>query len=385
IVDGSLQQHQPQSKKFSKTPGRERKPNQSKKGTNGKGATTGYKGTALQFNTPAQQQHKSITLGTLLQNASVPVPSSSTGGGATVWGENCARFSDVVAQTPATTTKPLAGGKQSTVSSLLDVLPWFSAVSGTSGSSQNAEKMINHARSHASNAGYGTGTVSTAGSAQNYRKSLHSHQDPLSNGSASSGVSNRTEQKSKDDSYIGGTLEKECSAPFVATSASPDLGPIGTSKKSPTGTSSADGEGEESDGMMGRMGRMGSNVANCWEPFVGPIIHNPAQLAGGSGGGVESIGGKTMNGGGHQQSDSFFSQSFADYPHRQNDQYRGIASMAGGSNGMMNGITTWQSLRQELISFQGPLIRFSSSSSTSNNRFRMYGSAIVQQILPMRG
>uniref|UniRef100_A0A182RZT5 Uncharacterized protein n=1 Tax=Anopheles funestus TaxID=62324 RepID=A0A182RZT5_ANOFN len=79
-VESSLQhQHQQQlsqTKKFSKTPGRERKPNQSKKGTNGKGASAGgaqhYKGTALQFNTPAQQQHKSTTLGTILQNASVP-------------------------------------------------------------------------------------------------------------------------------------------------------------------------------------------------------------------------------------------------------------------------------------------------------------------------
>ncbi|XP_050079180.1 transmembrane protein 131 [Anopheles maculipalpis] len=338
-IESSLQQqHQPQSKKFSKTPGRERKPNQSKKGTNGgKGGTaTGYKGTALQFNTPAQQQHKSITLGTLLQNASVPVPST----GATVWGENCARFSDVVAQTPAitTSTKSLAGGKQSTVSSIMEALPWLSAVSG---SSQSADKSLNHARSHANNASYGTSSaVSTAtGSAQNYRKSLHSHQDSMTNGLTTSNTSgsNRTEQKAKDDSYIGGTLEKECSAPFVATSASPDLGPIGTSKKSPTGANGADGDGEEIDGMMGHMGRLGSNVANCWEPFVGPVIHNPSQLASG-GSGCDS-GGKTMNGGG-QQSDSFFSQSFADYPHRQSDQYRGIASMARGSTGMMNGITT---------------------------------------------
>uniref|UniRef100_A0A182LZX7 Uncharacterized protein n=1 Tax=Anopheles culicifacies TaxID=139723 RepID=A0A182LZX7_9DIPT len=336
------QQQQSQTKKFSKTPGRERKPNQSKKVTNGKGAggtSTSYKGTALQFNTLAQQQHKSTTLGTILQNASVTVPVSSTG---TVWGENCARFSDVVAQTPATSTK-LGAAKQSMMSSMLlqgmEALPWLSGESA--GSTSSADKSSNHVRSQAASNAYGT----TPGSTQNYRKPPHAQQDLASNGSGSFSATNRTEQKSKDDSYIGGTLEKECSAPFVATSsASPDLGPIGTSKKSPTGGHNADGgEEEESDGMMGSVmaGRGGSNLAKCWEPFGGHVIHNPTQLASGSSSEPSTIG-KPLNGG--PQSDSFFSQSFADFPHRQSDQYRGIASMAGGSNGSMNGIAGTSSL-----------------------------------------
>uniref|UniRef100_A0A182QVN2 Uncharacterized protein n=1 Tax=Anopheles farauti TaxID=69004 RepID=A0A182QVN2_9DIPT len=287
------------SKKFSKTPGRERKPNQSKKGTNGKGQTAAgaggapqYKGTGLQFNTLAQQQHKSTVLGTILQNASIPVPSS------TAWGENCARFSDVVAQTPS--ASKLSGGTSQLPSSTLLSMDLLVGLGG----------------------------------------------------------SNRAEQKSKDDSYLsGGRLEKEySSAPFIATSASPDLGPIGTSKKSPSGGtnggSEGDGEGETDGMMLGHRnatlaGRSAAaSVTKCWEPFGGHVIHNPTQLAAGGGGEANATHKSLANGSGgpHQSSDSFFSQSFADFHHRSNDQYRGVASMAGGSNGTMDGMTTTSSM-----------------------------------------
>uniref|UniRef100_A0A182PMP0 TMEM131_like domain-containing protein n=1 Tax=Anopheles epiroticus TaxID=199890 RepID=A0A182PMP0_9DIPT len=392
-VDSSLNQnqhhHQPaqhqqqqsissssSSKKFSKTPGRERKPNQSKKGsggggTNGKGTSSGsqqYKGTALQFNNTSTQQHKSTTIGTILQNASVPMPSSSSGA---VWGENCARFSDVVAQTSTVTSLSgkLSGGAQSSISSIMPSMEDFFMFSGLSlgggTNGQNTEKSVNQQRSQGSNnnAYGGVATPSSTGgsssTAQRYRKQpLHSLQDipsatatsttSLSGSSSSNGTkanaANRVEQKSKDDSYLGGTHEKECSTQFVVTSGSPDLGPIGTSKKSPSGANSADGDGEEADSLMEHVlggGRIRSSIGKCWEPFGGHLIHNPAQLAGGSTNdpATSSIG-KSMNGGG-QQSDSFFSQSFADIHHRQNDPYRGIASMAGaGSNGGLNGIGT---------------------------------------------
>lgn len=353
------QQHQQSSsssssaKKFSKTPGRERKPNQGKKG-GGKGTSAAsggtqqqYKGTALQFNTPASQQHKSTTLGTILQNASVPVAST-----ATVWGENCASFSDVVAQTSA--TKQLAGGGGGTQSTISSIMPGMEAfmLFGGSNAQPNSKSSANLQRSPGgsssnstvfglpttttSSTGGGGSTTAAAPSTQHYRKPLHSLQQDVSSVSTKTTVANHTEQRSKDDSYLGGTLEKECSAPFVATSGSPDLGPIGTSKKSPSGSNSADGDGEEADGLlMAQMmgGRGGSNLAKCWEPFGGHVIHNPVQLSSGGSSNDPSAAtttiGKSMNGGGAQhqhQSDSFFSQSFADIHQRQSDPYRGIGS-----------------------------------------------------------
>ncbi|XP_053673538.1 uncharacterized protein LOC128723798 [Anopheles nili] len=330
-------QHQPQqsqsSKKFSKTPGRERKPNQGKKGANGKGSTSGgqvYKGTALQFNSSSQQQHKSTTLGTILQNAAVPVPTS-------VWGENCARFSDVVAQTPVSCAK--AGGSSTAVTSTLLGMDLLVSLSALASGGNNTDQSVQNSRTLGN--AFGTGMSGSHGNAH-HRKPLHVVQE-ITNGSLGSStdggtasVSNRNDHKSKDDSYLGGTTVRETAAPYVATSVSPDLGPIGTSKKSPSGGSNDDGDGNDCNGT-GRMAcsRAGVNVTKCWEPFGGHILHNPTQLTGGSG---EAIIGTSGNG--VQQSDSLFSQSFADFHHHQNEQYQGIASMAGVSSNSVSGITT---------------------------------------------
>ncbi|KFB49473.1 AGAP008098-PA-like protein [Anopheles sinensis] len=285
------QQQQP-SKKFSKTPGRERKPTQAKKGTNGKGGTSGaqqYKGTALQFNSLGGQQHKSTTLGTILQNASVPV--SSGAGGGSVWGENCARFSDVVAQMSST----------------------------KSGQQQQQQ----------------SGTASSPLLGMEFLLGLPLNANaPPSGSTPKPKDATRKQCKSKDDSYLVGAEERESSAPFVATSASPDLGPIGTSKKSPTGSNNGVSgcDAEETDGFGGRTNEdraalASGCVAKSWEPFGGHVLHNPGQLASAT---TESnrdeIGQRN-----HHQSDSFFSQSFADFHHRTNDQFRGISSMAGGA------------------------------------------------------
>uniref|UniRef100_A0A182J6I1 TMEM131_like domain-containing protein n=1 Tax=Anopheles atroparvus TaxID=41427 RepID=A0A182J6I1_ANOAO len=83
--------------------------------------SSNYKGTALQFNSlggqQQQQQHKSTTLGTILQNASIPVSTSLSlpGGTGSVWGENCARFSDVVAQTSTSSKSSGQSGQSSTL------------------------------------------------------------------------------------------------------------------------------------------------------------------------------------------------------------------------------------------------------------------------------
>ncbi|XP_035778465.1 transmembrane protein 131-like [Anopheles albimanus] len=356
----SVQQQQSVGKKFSKTPGRERKSNQTKKGAtttnNGKpGATQQYKGTALQFNGPSQ--HKSTTLGTILQNASVTVPTvTSTAAStvaptsATVWGENCARFSDVVAQTPS--SKPSSSGHQ---------------LSSSSSSSSMA----------CQSNGFGMDLIAGLASLAGQSLSDSSHHRTLGNvfgangsSSGSGNVRNSTLQQASLGNGVGGELVKDddsykphsskveaeresCtpSAPFIVTGGPANLGPIGTTKKSPTGNGIE--EGTDSDGtMFGRQG-IGGGIAKCWEPFGGQLIHNPRHLAATRGSDSSIVGSTSTNNGGNHHSDSLFSQSFADLQsikqeqqrqqlrqqqqqqQQQQDPYRGIpSSMAGTSNGL---------------------------------------------------
>ncbi|XP_058056566.1 transmembrane protein 131 homolog [Anopheles bellator] len=309
-IEAVQQQQQAAAKKFSKTPGRERKSNQGKKGANGgkQGAGQQYKGTALQFSSPTQQQHKSSTLGTILQNASIPLPAAAAAAStsSTVWGENCARFSDVVAQMPNAKPASIANGGFG-----MDV---FAPVSGAA----SGQARLSQANLKALGNTFGTGgsnimTTSAGGGAP--RK--HALQDS----------SNRYESvTSKDESYKSVGKGHSVPAPFVTT-ATANLGPIGTSKKSPTG--SVTDSGTDADGIGFGAGLGNTGVTKCWEPFGGHVIHRPGQLPTAMGGDSSCIAGT-----GSQQSDSFFSQSFADLHHTQTDQsdhFRGVSSSVAGT------------------------------------------------------
>ncbi|XP_055593274.1 transmembrane protein 131 homolog [Uranotaenia lowii] len=237
-------------KKFGKTPGRERKSNsQGKKSGNQK---TLHKAQVLQFPSSGSSGSKpggssaGSNNGTgasfFLTGSNIPTNATVSGAGnQNVWGENRARFSDVVAQAS------------------LDK------------AASNAAKFLNFDLS-AGLERFGLSSTCDGILPQNDGTTK----------SASSGLFG----KSKDDGCVG--TEKD-----LNVSVGPELGPIGTSKKSPTSS------------------------PKCWEPF-GNSIPRPTSLA--LGNDIEP-------------SESYFSQHYGDFNHNSvGDQFRTNSNLVNGSH-----------------------------------------------------
>ncbi|XP_058814919.1 transmembrane protein 131 homolog [Topomyia yanbarensis] len=176
-----------QSKKFGKTPGRERKTNNQGK----KGSKTLHKAQALHFS--SSNSNKSGNAGNVTNSGFFHTgnnnPANQIPAPPNVWGENRARFSDVLAQ--ATLDKSPAG----------------------SASSLKATKLLNF---DSNPCNYGTGpTTSSAAVATNQQ-----HPETPKMGISLFG-------KTKDEGFIA--MEKELNVGSC-------MAPIGTSKKSPSAT-----------------------------------------------------------------------------------------------------------------------------------------------------
>nr|XP_029708989.1 LOW QUALITY PROTEIN: transmembrane protein 131 homolog [Aedes albopictus] len=242
-----------QPKKFGKTPGRERKSN----GGNKKGSKTLHKAQALQFSSSnfgkSGVNSNNGTSGTSFFLTSNSIPSGGSQILPTppnnVWGENRARFSDVVAQ--ATTSN--------------------AALDRPSGSGGNASKMLNFDLM-----GNGMSLANSFGVGSNAVTAPLVPVDHLQ-GDASKVAASLFGKATKDDSFI--SMEKNPN-----TTGGSELGPIGTSKKSPSAT------------------------PKCWEPF-GNVIQRPTSVS--------------LNNDLPGASDSYFSQAFGDYNHSNGDNFHG--------------------------------------------------------------
>lgn len=234
-----------QSKKFGKTPGRERKSNNNKKGSNSKSL---HKSQASHFSMAnfggkgSGGSNNGTGSGFFLTSNNIPTSSNQVTTPPNVWGENRASFSDVVAQ--ATSEKP--------------------TINASSKASSSAVKMLNFDLMGPKNFGVSTSSNPMASSIGS---------DQLQ-GDASKVAASLFGKLKKDDSLVA--MEKDAN-----TDVGSELGPIGTSKKSP------------------------STTPKCWEPF-GNVIQRPTPVSPGND--VAS-------------SDSYFSQAFGDY--NQGDQFRG--------------------------------------------------------------
>lgn len=228
-----------QSKKFGKTPGRERKSN----GGNKKGSKTLHKAQALQFSSPnfggkSGGNGNGSGASFFLTSSNIPSGNSQIPTPPNVWGEHRARFSDVVAQAASNVDKP----------------------STSSGSGLSASKMLNFelmANSMNMGKNFGVGSMSNAVTSPLVSDQLQ--------GEASK-VAATLFGKAKDDNFV--SMEKNSN-----TGVGSELGPIGTTKKSPSAT------------------------PKCWEPF-GNVIQRPTAV---------SMSNDLTS------SDSYFSQAFANY------------------------------------------------------------------------
>ncbi|XP_062547448.1 transmembrane protein 131 homolog [Armigeres subalbatus] len=180
-----------QSKKFGKTPGRERKSNNGNK----KGSKTIHKAQALQFGGKPGNNSNANSANFFLTNSNIPSGGNQFSAPPNIWGENRARFSDVVAQSSA------APEKSSTINSA---------------SSSGASKMLNFDLLAANMNGFGVGAVTSP---------LISDQ---LQGDASK-VAATLFGKAKDDIFV--PIEKD-----MGKGVGSELGAIGTTKKSPTAT-----------------------------------------------------------------------------------------------------------------------------------------------------
>lgn len=265
---GGKHESQSSSKKFGKTPGRERKSNnQGKKGGSGSGKTL-HKAQALQFSSSSGQSSgktsggapNSATANYFLSGSNIP-SASSLPAPPNVWGENRARFSDVVAQAAVdgNGTGAKSVGSSGTTSS-----------GGSGGSS--VSKMLNFdlntplerfgSVSSMNSAGTAASTTISSGSAQQNE--------------VSKVVASLFSKAREESGYIGAEKEQQSQ---VVVALSSELGPIGTTKKSPSVT------------------------PKFWEPFAGSVIQRPSQL-----GLPQSSQMNDLTG-----SDSYFSQQFGDF------------------------------------------------------------------------
>lgn len=258
---GGKHDSQSSSKKFGKTPGRERKSNnQGKKG--GSGGKSLHKAQALQFSSSGGSSGKmggapnSATANYFLSGSNIP-SASSLPAPPNVWGENRARFSDVVAQAAVDSGSKSAGASSG------------SASGGASGAS-SVSKMLN----------FDLNTpLERFGSVSSMSSVTASASPTASSGSAqqnevSKVVASLFSKAREESGYIG--AEKEQQSHAAATSSS-ELGPIGTTKKSPSVT------------------------PKFWEPFAGSVIQRPSGLP-------QSSQMNDLTG-----SDSYFSQQFGDF------------------------------------------------------------------------
>ncbi|XP_055544320.1 transmembrane protein 131 homolog [Wyeomyia smithii] len=254
-----------QSKKFGKTPGRERKSNNQGK----KGSKNLHKAQALQFTSPGAG--KSGASGTsnggssfFLTSSSIPTSQIPTP--PNVWGENRARFSDVVAQ---------ATLDRSTSSKLLAF-------------DLGANNFVSPSTSSTA--------IGSSKQQQQPQQQQKLQEVPK--------VATSLFGKTKDDTFIG--MEKELSITVGA-----GLAPIGTSKKSPS-----------------------SITPRCWEPFGNVVNTRPPTSS------VDLA-----------NSDSYFSQSFADYNHAStSDQFRSTGAINNGSG---RSLTDYQSQQSAFAGMNG--------------------------------
>lgn len=180
-----------QTKKFGKTPGRERKSNNGNK----KGSKSIHKAQAIQFGGKSGNNSNTNGAHYFLANSNIPSGAGNQiSAPPNIWGENRARFSDVVAQAAT------AADKSSSVNSL------------------GASKMLNFdllaANMNLGN-GFGLGSLSNAVTS------------PLLSDQSQSDVT--LFGKSKDDTFV--PIDKD-----MNKGVGSELGAIGTTKKSPSAT-----------------------------------------------------------------------------------------------------------------------------------------------------
>ncbi|KAL1398708.1 hypothetical protein pipiens_008754 [Culex pipiens pipiens] len=268
--------HESQSKKFGKTPGRERKSNnQGKKGSGG--GKTLHKAQALQFSASGSLTGggtggktggapNSATANYFLSGSNIP-SSSQLPAPPNVWGENRARFSDVVAQAALDSS----GGSGKSVGNSTS-----GSVSSSGGTGSSVSKMLNFdLNTPLDRFGSGplmVGVPSVATSSAGSGSASGSAQQNEVNKVVASLFSKAREESG----YIGAEKEQQ---PVASSS---ELGPIGTTKKSPSVT------------------------PKFWEPFAGSVIQRPSQL------GLPPPPSQ-MNDQQLINTDSYFSQPFGDY------------------------------------------------------------------------
>ncbi|XP_055639721.1 transmembrane protein 131 homolog isoform X2 [Toxorhynchites rutilus septentrionalis] len=241
-----------QPRKYGKTLGRERKlNNQNKKGSNHKNS---HKSQQAQF--PPSNSSKSGIGGTNANTMSFfhsnNIPTSQITAPSSIWGENRARFSDVVAQ--ATTEK--SGNSHGTTLAV-----------GPKPLKFDLNTNLDHVLG---GTGFGSGAMNSIAA------SSQKNEAPK--------VAASLFGKAKDDCYVG--LDKDLSVHVGS-----ELGPIGTAKKSPLA------------------------APKCWEPF-GNLMHRPASTGGGD----------------LSNPDSYFSQTFADFNHNGNEQFRAANNSFASTN-----------------------------------------------------